>query len=273
MAHQVVNRRPHPGPGIKGILLGFFAAALLPVAIASLFKGDLIELLLSSSAFVLIALAAWLTRRGIVATQRYQQRSLASAPPPYRLIGLFCASAASFLVAWGLNDYSMLDALVFALVAALGYFLYYDLDPRHDKVFQPLPGYSTEELVDIISEAQARIDEIERQRSRIANPALDARLETIVGLAEDILKILEKKPKELRRARKFMNVYLDSAREVTVNYANVRDKTRDSQLHANFEDVLATIEKSFSEQREKLLSNDIYDLDIQIEVLKRQLEG
>ncbi len=273
MAHQVVKKRPHPGPGVKGILLGFFAAALLPVAIAALFKGDGFELFLASSAFLLITAAAWLTRRGIVATRRYQQRALASAPPPYRFFGLLCASSASYLVAHWLNDYSVGDSLVFAVLTALGYYLYYDLDPRQDKVFQPLPGYSTEELVQIINEAQARIDEIERQRSRIDNQLLDEQLRRVVELAEDVLKILEKKPKELRRARKFMNVYLDGAREVTVNYANVRDKTSDSQLHDSFREVLDTIEQSFREQREKLLANDILDLDIQIEVLKRQLQG
>jgi len=36
--------------------------------------------------------------------------------------------------------------------------------------------------------------------------------------------------------------------------------------------VLVTIEQVFGEQQQKLLENDVLDLDVQIEVLKTQLE-
>ena len=40
----------------------------------------------------------------------------------------------------------------------------------------------------------------------------------------------------------------------------------------NFRKVLATIEDVFVEQHEKLLENDVLDLDVQIEVVRLQLE-
>lgn len=273
MAYQTVNRTPRPGPGLKGILLGFFAAALLPVGIAALFRGELGDLFQSSLAFFLVVAAAVLTRKGLRATAEYEQKSLASAPTPYRLFGLILASLASFEVAWLLNDYSVFDSLAFMVLTGLGYYLYYGIDPRGEKVIEGVGGYSTEELVEIINEAREKIAEIEVQKQKLGKNALSDQLSRIVGLANDVLSILEKKPKQLRQARKFLNVYLDGAQEVTVGYASMFNKTDNVDIHANFRDVLNTIESSFTQQREKLLSNDLLDLDIQIEVLKKQMES
>lgn len=273
MAHQVVKRKPRQGPGLKGVLLGVFAAALLPVGIAALFKGDLSELFQSSLAFFLVVLAAVFTRKGLRATAEYEARALSAPPPPYRYYGLFLASTASFVVARLLNDYSIAESLAFTVLTALGYFLYYELDPRREKLVEGVGGYSTEELAEIIREAQERIDDIESQKLKLGDSEVSQQLARIVGLAEDVLGILESKPKQLRQARRFMNVYLDGAREVTVGYASMFDKTQNVELHNNFRDVLNTIENSFLEQREKLLSNDLLDLDIQIEVLKKQMES
>lgn len=273
MAYQPVQRKPRPGPGLKGILLGLFAAALLPVGIASLFTGSLFDLLQSSLAFFLVVAAAVMTRKGLRATAEYEEKNLASAPTPYRLFGLVLASVASFEVAWLLNNYSILESLAFSILTALGYYLYYGLDPRAEKVIEGVGGYSTQELEEILNEARGKIADIERQQDRLGKTVLTDQITRIVGLANDVLGILEKKPKQLRQARKFLNVYLDGAQEVTVGYASMFDKTRNEDIHTNFRDVLNTIESSFIEQREKLLSNDLLDLDIQIEVLKKQMES
>lgn len=273
MAHQVVKKKPVPGPGIKGVLLGFFAAALLPVGIAALFKGNLADLFQSSLAFFLVVLAAVFTRKGLRATAEYEARSLSVPPPPYRYFGLVFASTASFVVARLLNDYSIVDSLAFSALTALGYALYYELDPRREKLVEGVGGYSTQELAEIMDEARGRISDIEQQKIRLGKNETTDQLTRIIALAEDVLTILETKPKQLRQARKFMNVYLDGARDVTVGYARMHDKTKDAELHENFREVLTTIESSFHKQREKLLSNDLLDLDIQIEVLKKQMES
>ena len=43
-------------------------------------------------------------------------------------------------------------------------------------------------------------------------------------------------------------------------------------LETDFSNVLNSIETTFEEQHTKLLSNDNFDLDVQIEVLEQQLK-
>jgi hypothetical protein len=76
----------------------------------------------------------------------------------------------------------------------------------------------------------------------------------------------------LRRARKFLNVYLDGAQKVTEGYAKTHARVAAPDLDDNFRRVLVTIEEVFQEQQQKLLETDITDLDVQIEVLATQLK-
>ena len=69
-----------------------------------------------------------------------------------------------------------------------------------------------------------------------------------------------------------MNVYLDSALRVSESYARTHVQAPSAELETRFRNVLVTIEQVFGEQQRKLLENDVLDLDVQIEVLKTQLE-
>ncbi len=84
--------------------------------------------------------------------------------------------------------------------------------------------------------------------------------------------MLEEDPRDLRRARKFLNVYLDGVQRVVEGYARTHQRAASPDLDANFRRVLTSIEEVFQEQRQKLLESDIMDLDVQIEVLTSQLK-
>ena len=76
----------------------------------------------------------------------------------------------------------------------------------------------------------------------------------------------------MRRARKFLKVYLTGAKNVTNQYANTHQHQDNQVLEENFRNVLTSIENVIEEQHGKLLENDVLDLDIKIEVLEAQLK-
>lgn len=271
MAHKPVNKKP-VAPNLKGLFLAMFGAALLPTAILSLLAGKLGTLAISILAFLLLIGASWLTRRGVEQEEEYNASTLAAKPAPLKKAGMIFTAIAAFVITWGLNNYVLIVALVFAAFAALGYYLYYGLDPTGEKIKEPLGGYSTEELVEILKEADDKILDIEHQRIKLGPGELNERLGKITSLARDVLETLERKPRELRNARRFLNVYLDGAQRVVGDYTRMHGKTDAGFLEDSFREVLVTIEDTFKSQREKLMADDVLDLDIQIEVLKKQLE-
>jgi len=267
-----VNRKPRP-PQLGGMLLGLIAVMLLPTAIFALFSGNLWLLFKAGLGFLILLQSAWLTRRGIQQEKEYKRRFLAASPLPLKTMAMLLTGLAAFLISSGLSDrYNLFVSLTFAALAALGYYLYYGLDPRGEKTGNKLGGYSTEELVEIIQEAEQKLNVIEAQGRKLTTRVLAERLDSIVTEAREVISILEKNPKDLRRARKFLNVYLDGARQVTEGYANMHSQADSEILDNNFRDVLITIEETFKEQKRKLLSHEMLDLDIQIEVLKKQME-
>ncbi|NNC63438.1 MAG: 5-bromo-4-chloroindolyl phosphate hydrolase, partial [Gammaproteobacteria bacterium] len=133
-------------------------------------------------------------------------------------------------------------------------------------------GYSTEEIVAALSEAEDKIRSIEGAARDIRNPELTRRLKSISQRARRILGVMEEDPADIRRARRFLNVYLDGARRVTEGYARTHRAGQASELEDNFRNVLNTIDGVFKEQHQKLLEHDKLDLDVQIDVLSQQLK-
>jgi hypothetical protein len=272
MTAERVKRKPRPFAA-AGFWLGLIAASLLPTALLALWQGKIGLMTKAAAAFLLLLTAAWLTRRGKVLEADYQRRSLAVAPPPLRMAAMLLTALAALVISWGLTGlYEFPVPLVFAGLAALGYYLYYGLDPRREKITEKLGGYSTEELSDIIRLAESKLTVIEDQGRKLISRELAERLDNIVSSAREVIDLLEKNPRDLRRASKFLNVYLDGARQVTEGYATMHAHAESGILDKNFREVLITIENTFKEQKRKLLSHEVLDLDIQIEVLKKQME-
>jgi hypothetical protein len=55
-------------------------------------------------------------------------------------------------------------------------------------------------------------------------------------------------------------------------YASQQDDHRGSTLHENFRNVLTTIEDTFELQERRLLDNNAQELDVEIDILRIQME-
>jgi 5-bromo-4-chloroindolyl phosphate hydrolysis protein len=179
---------------------------------------------------------------------------------------------ATGLVAWLGARYSLAVALMFAGGAFLGMYLSYGFDHRQEKKIADAQGYSGDEILRMLEDSSQVIRNIEQANKKIRNTELNRRIENICAIADRILAEIESDPRDIRRARKFLNVYLDGAKQVTEGYAQTHQQTQSGQLEQNFRNVLETIESVFQEQHQKLLEDDVFDLDVKIEVLTTQLK-
>jgi len=136
--------------------------------------------------------------------------------------------------------------------AWFGVYLGYGLDPRGTKGAESiLDGYTTQDVVAALEQAEAKITDIETARRSIRNLKMKKHLHTITGQAREILGIIEEDPKDLRKARKFLNTYLDSAKRVTEGYVKATRHGDNEELSQNFEDLLISMETTFDEQKQK----------------------
>jgi hypothetical protein len=255
----------------RGLLLYVLPLPLVPASLISLLRGDYARLGAHVLGIGLLFGGALLARRGLRAEARWRRRHVARAPRPWKTAGGVLLAAGAAVVASGSIGHPPLVVAGFALAAFVGFALAYGLDPRRAK---PAPasadGYSTAEVEQAIDEAEAAIARIEAARAALGAGELGQRLGRITDLARQMVARVEAEPRHLRRARRFLRVYLDGTQQVCEGWARTHGR-RPAELDERFRRVLVTIEDVFAAQREKLLADEVEDLDVQVEVLAQQL--
>ena len=261
----------------RGLLLYVLPLPLLPATFSALGDGEIIVALSRALGFVMTVAAATLIRKGIRLDNEARKRRLRrrASTVQYRMIGAVLLAAGMFIVAWqGLpaQGYGIVTSAIFSAAVLLGCYLYYDFDPARKDPNIAAVGITTEELIELLDEAEERVIAIETASRDIHNIEFRDRLRRIVKEARAILDTIERDPVDARRARKFLKVYLDGAQQVTEGYARTHKAGETHALEDNFRRVLTTIETVIAEQQLKLGENNLADLDVNIEVLQMQLE-
>ncbi len=257
-----------------GVLLYLLPLPLAAVAVRAFSTGDSAKLIVTLVALACLWLGALLNRSGLRAEAQFRRRAIAAAPrTPRKVIAAILVGIGSFIGAAAVAQLGLISGVVAGVMAFAGTLLAYGIDPRGDKIPEgSTGGYSTEEIVTALTQAEAKISDIEQSAHEIDNADYSARLRRIGESARAVLKVIEDDPGDLRRARKFLHVYLDGARSVTASYARTHEDARSAEVDNNFREMLETIESSFVETRVRLLQDDAMNLDVQIEVLTTRLK-
>jgi hypothetical protein len=246
---------------------------LLFASIIALGAGKFGNMLADASAFALFMLGAVLTRRGMQEAAGSAERRYGKRPwITLKNLGAACVTAATATAAFFGVGHGLANSLAFGGVSLLAFHLVYGLDPIRRAELR-IPGISQKDQVtETLAEAEERLLSIETSARRLRNPELRGRLGRIAGQGREILALIERRPRDLRRARKFLTVYLEGAESVSQGYAAAHQVVDTGDLEQNFRNVLVTIEDVFAEQQKRLLETDLMDLDVQIEVLNKQLK-
>jgi 5-bromo-4-chloroindolyl phosphate hydrolysis protein len=267
---RAIEGQPNPA---KGLLMFLLTLPVLAAAVVAMARGLLVPMIGNAVGYGLFLGGAWLLWRGLVAEAVYRRRLVAKAPWPLKTVGGGLIGLGTGLTAWlGVGHHPGI-AFAFGLVALLGCRLFYGVDPGAAKRVTAASGLdTTDQVLSALTQAEHSIAAVEQSSRDIRQPELNHRLRRVAALAREILTLLEEDPRDLRRARKFLNVYLDGVQRVVEGYARTHQRAASPDLDANFRRVLTSIEEVFQEQRQKLLESDIMDLDVQIEVLTSQLK-
>ncbi len=262
-------------PLFTGLLLFILPLPLLVAVFIGLARGNILEAVASATAFGLYYFAAALLRKDASLAREAEQRSIMRrrSSLPYKYLASVLVGGATFVAAFMASDKGVVGSILFAVVASLGCVMTYGRD-KQTALPEGMPkvGVTAEEVIDVIDEAEAKLKVIDEARLRIDNTELRDRLQKISAGVREILDLIAADPRDLRKARKFLKVYLDGAERVTSGYAQAHQLAGNPVLEDNFRRVLSSIEETLIEQKQKLAENNLSELDVQIEVLQMQLE-
>jgi hypothetical protein len=246
---------------------------LLIAFVVALVSGEVGRLAAIAGALAAFYTAGVMTWRALVAQARYflGQRLDPPAVPLKTVSAALTALGAGLAASAG--GHGAADVVVFAVLAVIGYFCFYGRDVRPRRVKLPnVPGIDGAAVTAQLKQAYGRLQGIDAAARSIAVPEFVERLARIIDIGKGILAEIERDPRDAPRARRFLNLYLDSAERVTVEYARTHRQIRNRPLERNFRQLLIDMEQTFEEQHRRLLENDMMSLDVEIEVLNARLK-
>jgi 5-bromo-4-chloroindolyl phosphate hydrolysis protein len=260
-------------PVLKSAALFVLPLPLVISAAVALFNGEIARLAFIGAGLASLWGAGALVWRALVAEARYYlgQRLDPPAVPLKLASATLTALGAGLAAASG--DNGLVNAAVVGAIAAAGHVLFYGRDLKPRRVDVPsVAGVDREAVVMQLKQAYGRLQGIEAAARNIAVPEFGDRLERIIDVGRRILAEIERDPRDASRARRFLNVYLDSAERVTTEYARTHRQIRSRPLEQNFRQLLIDMENTFEDQHRKLLESDVLSLDVEIEVLNARLK-
>jgi 5-bromo-4-chloroindolyl phosphate hydrolysis protein len=246
---------------------------LLFAIIAALIGADGVRLALTAGALACFWTAGAATWRGLAAEADYLHGGRVDLPAlPMKLVGAFLTAAGCAAAATA-GGQPVLAAAIVSAIGATGHVCFYgrDLRPRRFAIASA-DGVDATVVTRQLDEAYQRLRRIQAAARGITVREFCDRLDRITEIGQGILAQIERDPRDASRARRFLNLYLDSTERITTDYALTHRQVHDASLDQNFRRLLIDMETTFSDQRRKLLEHDVVSLDVDIEVLNARLK-
>ncbi len=248
---------------------------LLPMflsTVLSLFSANYSSFTLKLIAFFMLLGSIKLIDIGLENEKEYKKSTIAIAPKvKYKLLGTIALTITILFLSYIVDGFSLINSIFTSIVGGFGLFAYYGSDPVGNKLPKG-SGVNYEKLIKDIKEAQEKLKSIESSRDKIEDLELKSAISKATKRAEDILETIKKDPKDIRIARKFMVVYLDGVKDVIDKYNSIESHTIDDSFRQRLIELLNEASARFDRELDRLKSNEVFDLDVQIDALKQQLK-
>jgi hypothetical protein len=257
---------------IKPAVLFLLPLPLLVAAVAGLVSGDLERVGFAGGALVTFWGAGAMALRGVADEIRYRLGERLDAPPiPMKQLSALPTTVAAGLAA-AAGGHELAATAVFAALAGAGHLLFFGRDPLPQRIhLAEADGIDRAAVTLQLKQGYGHVRGIESAARTIAVPEFRERLLRITNTARTVLQEIERDPADATRARRFLNLYLDSATRVTVDYARTQTRERNPRVEQNFRQLLIEMEGTFAEQHRRLIEHEQLLLDADIEVLNARL--
>lgn len=260
-------KRPTPAGARVNIL---FILALPLVFMA--FGREPAGLAMSLGAYGLIALAAWLTREGLIAEDAYAVRRVARRPAlPRKILGAVAMGLGIGLAAF-VEGHGVVGTGILAVIGGGLHLTAFGLDPMKDKVADGIDTFQTERVAEVVEEAEGLLTQMRDHIRRLNDRQLVGAVDAFQGQVRELIATVENDPRRLTAARRYLGVYLVGARDASDRFAELFARTRDGQARTDYLSLLADLETNFANLTQALLRDDRTALDIEMDVLRERLQ-
>ncbi len=136
-------------------------------------------------------------------------------------------------------------------------------------------GISPEDFNEALTTGSRKLVALRKACSAVQDTAVRAKANGVCDAAARILTEIRRDPSDLRRARNFLDYYMDATINVVERYSGLAGRNlKTPEIEAALkraEDSLETIRTAYDKQLLQLLENDVMGLDVELKVLERTI--
>ena len=133
-----------------------------------------------------------------------------------------------------------------------------------------------ERVKEIIKDGMKKLSEIRQQSIHIKKNVVAFKIKDICKVGVEIFDVLKKNPNDARRAKQFINYYLDATVNIVKKYVELsrrKDQTEEVRNSlSEVENTLDSIKETYEKQLANLYEDDLLDLNTEISLLKRTMK-
>jgi 5-bromo-4-chloroindolyl phosphate hydrolysis protein len=131
---------------------------------------------------------------------------------------------------------------------------------------------TTPEVKDLLRSVLNKMNVISHYTDKITDEMILFKLKKVNEVTQRIFEVLQRDPRKVKSARQFTSCYLESTIKVLKSYIDLRDNGLNeielNTLLGKISSLLSDLEIAYSKQLDKLLRNDILNLNTEVEVLE-----
>lgn len=218
-----------------------------------------------------LLLGAWLTRDGVRAEDAFNERKVARRPAiPRKIFGSVATGLGVGLLVFG-GQWNIVAAILLAVIAGALHLASFGLDPLRDKGMEGVDRHESDRIARKIDEAERVLAQMSDAIKRARDRQIEARLGRFQDTARQMFRQVEEDPRDLTQARRYLGVYLEGARDATVQFANLYARNRDTSVRDDYLAFLDDLETNFAKRTTAMLTDDRTNFDVEIEVLRERL--
>ena len=288
--------RPAPAPNkfrgrkasqvdARTVILFVLPTPLLLAAFSAIASGAAVHMTMLLAAYASLMLGAWLAYEGQRAHAEYDAREIARPPAmPRKLVAAALAGIGVFLASWiGASPSGLLQlggqfitSTIFGLAAVGAHVLAFGIDPLKSKGLDSVAALSAAEVERVmaaVDKAEGKLKVIEELADKLKDREVSDRVHSLNQTVRQMIAMVERDPRDLGRAKRYLNVYLKGAEDAMRKYAGQHEHfSGDPKMREQFLSMWSELEASFSRGKDTLLIDDRTDLEVEIEVLRERLD-
>lgn len=274
MPQEYKHQRPQINrQNTRGYLLYILPAPLVIKLLYSILSVSMGKIVLTGAALFFFYSGAHLTRTTLLRIDENKKRQKPKKFRDYRPWAAAYIAIGIAIVMFMLKR-PIPVTLLMTVCGIVGYYFTYGL--RETSIAEPIKydtmPKATREAIQGAFKDLEDIENLSKKLDRNNDKSIINNLEKVLDQSYNIMGLLVKSPNDAGRARRFLSVYTNRIKEILEQYLNLSQHNREGDFRERLSNVLAEANRSFSEKESKLLDDDKFKLDVQLEVLDEQIK-